>query len=522
MGDDAHPADLARGGSKLIRAAEYVRMSTDHQRYSTENQAAAIRAFAAQRGLEIVRTYADAGKSGLRLEGRDALQRLIEVVTSGQADFEAILVYDVSRWGRFQDADESAYYEYICRRAGIAVHYCAEPFENDGGPIATIVKSVKRAMAGENSRELSSKVFAGQCRLIEKGFRQGGPAGFGLRRLLVDQNGAPKATLGRGEHKSLQTDRVVLISGPDDEVALVRSVYHAFVQEGRSEAQIADDLNARGIPTDLGRPWTRGTVHQLLINEKYIGSNVWNRISFKLKRKRVRNDPSTWIRAPGSFPALVDRDLFDAANAIIAARSARLSDDEMLAALRALLEHQGALSGLIIDEAEDLPSSSAYRHRFGSLLRTYQLVGFRPRRDYRYIEINRALRQLHPEVVDTVLTGLRAAGGSATRDAATDLIAVNGEFTLSLIIARCARTPAGSLRWRVRFDTGLAPDISVVVRMDALNRAPLDYFLFPLIDIGTARLRLTEENGLALDGYRFDSLDPLYALAARSRLREAA
>lgn len=520
--EDPEFTDSARDGSSLVRAAQYVRMSTDHQRYSTENQAAAIQAYAARRGMEIVRTYADAGKSGLRLEGRDALKQLIETVTSGQADFEAILVYDVSRWGRFQDADESAYYEYICRRAGIAVHYCAEQFENDGGPVSTIVKSVKRAMAGEYSRELSSKVFAGQCRLIEKGFRQGGPAGFGLRRLLIDQNGVPKTTLAQGEHKSLQTDRVVLVPGPEDEVAIVQEIYRAFVSKGQTEAQIAKGLNDRGILTDLGRSWTRGTVHQLLINEKYIGTNVWNRVSFKLKKKRVRNDPDTWIRAPNSFPAVVDPLLFEAANQIIAARSARMSDEEMLAALQALLEHQGALSGLIIDEAEGTPSSSAYSHRFGSLLRVYRLVGFRPRRDYRYIEINRALRRLHPNIADDVLNGISAAGGAAERDAETDIVTVNSEFTLSLVIVRCTRTQAGSLRWRVRFDTGLMPDISVVIRMDELNRNPLDYFLFPLLDIGTGRLRLAEENGLALDSYRFDSLDPLYALAERKSLREVA
>lgn len=41
-------------------------------------------------------------------------------------------VYDVSRGGRFQDTDESAHYEFLCRRAEIAVPYCAEQFENDG------------------------------------------------------------------------------------------------------------------------------------------------------------------------------------------------------------------------------------------------------------------------------------------------------------------------------------------------------------------------------------------------------
>jgi DNA invertase Pin-like site-specific DNA recombinase len=154
----------------LVRAAQYVRMSTEHQQYSTENQADVIRQYAEKRGYEIVYTYADEGKSGLRMEGRNSLKRLIEDVQSGAADYEVILVYDVSRWGRFQDADESAYYEYLCKRAGIEVHYCAEQFENDGGPTSTIIKSVKRAMAGEYSRELSAKVFKGQCKLIELGY----------------------------------------------------------------------------------------------------------------------------------------------------------------------------------------------------------------------------------------------------------------------------------------------------------------------------------------------------------------
>ena len=136
-------------------------MSTEHQKYSTENQSEIIQRYAEQRGFTLVRTYEDSGKSGLRLDGRDALKQLIDDVRCGTADFRAILVYDVSRWGRFQDADESAYYEFICKEAGIAVHYCAEQFENDGSLSATIIKSMKRAMAGEYSRELSVKVFAG-------------------------------------------------------------------------------------------------------------------------------------------------------------------------------------------------------------------------------------------------------------------------------------------------------------------------------------------------------------------------
>lgn len=93
-----------------IPAVAYVRMSTDHQKYSTENQLDVIKTYAAARGLTILRVFEDSGRSGLRLDGREALQKLMSEVRSDQADFKAILVYDVSRWGRFQDADEGAYY----------------------------------------------------------------------------------------------------------------------------------------------------------------------------------------------------------------------------------------------------------------------------------------------------------------------------------------------------------------------------------------------------------------------------
>lgn len=168
-----HFHGLAPSETVPVRAAQYVRMSTEHQEYSLENQADAIARYAAANGMHIVRTYSDSAKSGLSIEDRHALQQLIRDVETGAADFRAILVYDISRWGRFQDSDESAHYEYICKRARIAVHYCAEPFLNDGSLPSSLLKAIKRMMAAEYSRELSAKVFAGKRRLIELGFRQG-------------------------------------------------------------------------------------------------------------------------------------------------------------------------------------------------------------------------------------------------------------------------------------------------------------------------------------------------------------
>jgi DNA invertase Pin-like site-specific DNA recombinase len=505
-----------------ILAAQYVRMSTEHQQYSTQNQSKTIGEYAERRGIEIIKTYSDDAKSGLIIGGRRALQQMISDVESGAAEYRVILVYDVTRWGRFQDADESAYYEYRCRKAGMQVAYCAEQFENDGSPTSTIVKSVKRAMAGEYSRELSVKVFAGQCRLIELGYRQGGPAGFGLRRALLNERGEVKAELKRGEHKSLQTDRVILVPGPEEEQRVVRRMFEMFVNEGRPEREIAEILNAEGHRTDLERPWTRATVHQVLTNEKYIGNNVFNKVSFKLKQCRVVNPRDMWIRAEGAYPAIVDKALFLRAREIVDARSRHFSDEELLDALRAILKRQGQLSGLIIDEENDVPSSSAYRSRFGSLLRAYRLIGYEPARDYRYIEINKALRAAHPQIVEEIVEGVAAQGGCAVQAPDTQLLRVNDEFTASVVLARCQATAAGSLRWHIRLDTGLVPDITIAVRMNETNDAPRDFYLLPSIDMTDARLKMAEQNGLWLDAYRTETLDNFYALAGRAKVTEAA
>jgi len=515
---DAEPVRTAQ----RVRSAEYVRMSTEHQQYSTENQSDVIRRYAEEHGMEIVHSYADDGKSGLNIAGRDALLQLIKDVEDGIANFDAILVYDVSRWGRFQDADESAYYEYLCKRANIAVHYCAEPFVNDGSLSSTLLKTIKRTMAGEYSRELSVKVFAGQCRLIELGFRQGGLAGYGLRRLLIDQHRNPKAFLSHGERKSLQTDRVILVPGPKEEMAVVQEIYRRFVEDRQSEREIAEVFNARGLSNEFNRPWTPKTIHQVLTNPKYIGANVFNRKSFKLKRKRVANPPDRWIYREEAFEAIVSADVFRKAQEVIAGRHRNYSNDEMLELLRRLLAEKGVLSGILIDEAADMPSSAAYKSRFKSLLRAYQHIGYTPQRDHAYLEINRRLREYHHTQIEAIIGELKNAGASVQADPSTGLLTINEEFTASLVLARCREIRAGSFRWLLRLDTSLAPDITIAARLQPGNESILDYYLLPGIDALAERVRLAPENGLLLDVYRFEDLSFFFKLAHRQTIEEAA
>jgi len=505
-----------------IPVAQYVRMSTEHQRYSTENQQLAIADYAALHGMRIVKTYADAGKSGLNIGGRLELQQLLADVQKPDVEFKAVLVYDVSRWGRFPDPDEAVMYEQTCKRQGVQIIYCAEQFKNDGSLQSTIIKNIKRSMAAEYARELSVKVFAGQRTLIKKGYRQGGTPGYGLRRQLIDENHNPKAILKRGEHKSIQTDRVLLIPGPRDEIDTVNFIYDLFLNDGVPERTIAMILNDKQINSETGRPWTRGVVHQILTNEKYIGNNVFNRTSFKLKIKHENNDPADWIRKDGAFEAIVSLERFFQARAIIDGRSKHMDDTQMLELLKGILKRHGGLSGIIIDEDDGAPSSSAYRSRFGSLLRAYQLIGFNPKRDYAYIDINRTLRTIYPDIITEISSNIERFGGWATGNQDNNLLTVNNEFTLSVVIAKCKLTPAGSKRWRIRLDASLKPDITIVVRMDQANQKPFDYYIFPSIDFSPSLLPFKEYNSFMLDAYRVRDLEIFYMFAGRELLRKVA
>jgi hypothetical protein len=340
--------------------------------------------------------------------------------------------------------------------------------------------------------------------------------------MLIDQNGQKKAVLKMGEHKSLQTDRVVLVRGPDEEVKTVQWIYQTFITEGKLEPEIAALLNTQGVVTDFGRAWTRGTVHQVLTNEKYIGNNVYHRTSFKLKQKHVVNSPEKWIRADGVFEGVIEPERFFKAQELILARSQKFTDEEMLDKLRGLLNQHGRISGIMIDEREDLPSSAAFRHRFGSLVSAYRLIGYDPHIDYSFIEINRKLRKQHPEIVTSVIRQIETLGASASWDEKTELLCLNNELRVSIVLCRHTTTFAGSSRWVIRLDASLKPDITIAVRMDATNDAIRDYYLLPGIDMTWENLRVAEENGVYMDAYRFDTLDYFLGMAERITLQEAA
>lgn len=513
-------SDRAAGPlARPMLAAAYLRMSTDLQVNSTDNQMEIIATYADRAGFTIAKIYRDEGKSGLRLAGRNALRQLLLDASSGEAGFVAVLVSDVSRWGRFQDPDEAAEIELRCRRAGISVHYCAESFQNDGSLGSSILKTVKRVMAGEYSRELSAKVWHGQASLVRQGYHLGGRPGYGLRRLLIDAAGRSKGILARGEVKSIASDRVILVPGPPEEIAVIKRIFALFAVEKKSAREIASILNREGIVPDTGAAWNAGIVERILVNEKYVGNSVWGRTSSTLRTPRCARSPSNWVRCDQAFAPVVDITLFDKACARMSKLAAKSSDETMLDGLRQLLMKSGKLTAQTINTCGHCPSSAAYIYRFGSLRSAYEKIGYRTKRDYRVVLERSAVRAREEALRFDLMARLDEAGHRSER--AGKLIRVDKRWTVLACIASCRKSNRHrELRWHVPSHAMTPADFKIAARLDASNRQIIDYYIFPSGSCAWRGLVLTLHNERVIDAYRRETLDEFIAMTRRVRMEE--
>ncbi|WIV87974.1 recombinase family protein [Proteus appendicitidis] len=501
---------------KKILVAIYLRMSTEHQKYSIDNQKKYIQQYALIHNMEILYIYDDEGKSGISVSGRNNFNRLIQDVVTQKINIEALLVYDVSRFGRFQDNDEAGYYSYLLKSHGVRIIYCAENIPDSSPEIEMLTLPALRYAAGAYSRNLSIKVFAGHVNLVNRGYFQGGIAGYGLRRKLIDSTHNDKFILQSGERKCLQTDRTILVPGPDDELLIINRIFNMFIFKNYSEYLISEKLNEENIKHSNDTQWTRSKVHNILINERYIGNYVYNKTSKKLKSKKIKNPKEDWIRYSNYFPPIVSPEKYRLAQEIIKNRSIHLSDIDIINYLKKKLKEQGKLSGFIIDEDDTGPSSSIISNRFGGLINAYKLIGYIPERNYSFIEINKELRKKHQTIISEIYKKINISDKIILKD---ETILINKNLKVSLIISKCKKTPAGNLRWIVRFDRGLLADISIIVRMDSKNKNSVDYFILPSFEIIEKKLHIKEKNSQLIDLYRFDNLNLFLSMLSQDNRR---
>jgi DNA invertase Pin-like site-specific DNA recombinase len=354
-------------------------MSTTDQQNSIPIQRAAIQQYATLHGYEVVATYSDSGKSGVEIKHRAGLRQLLHDVVGGQTRFRIILVYDVSRWGRFQDTDESAHYEFLCRSAGVPIHYCAEQFENNGSMPNAIMKALKRTMAAEYSRELAIKVLAGQRRIAAQGFHAGGTAGYGLRRMLISSDGRRKQILELNERKNVKSDRIILVPGPRHEVECIRTIFALAAEKRKTPQQIAEELNRRRMKGYGDKSWNKCSVYNVLKNEKYMGSNVWGKTAKPFNKYDRKLPSSAWTTKAGAFAPLVSPRQFACVQRVLKKRLTKTKrpDKYFLNRMRMVLAREGKITQKLLRKRR-IYNNSAYRRRFGSIMQAYERIGYEP------------------------------------------------------------------------------------------------------------------------------------------------
>ena len=505
---------MSRGG--LVPAAQYLRMSKQTQQYSLLNQREAIRSYAIRNGFLIVRTYLDAGRTGVNLRQRPGMRNLLHDVESGRPDFKAILTYDVSRWGRFQDTDEAASYEFLCKRAGIGVHYCAEEFSNCGSASSSIAKILKRMMAAEYSRELSVKVYASQRRLAQLGFRMGGPPPYGLRRLIVSPDGTPTQNLVRGERKGSGKCHVILVPGPKSEVDCVRLIFSMALDPQRSTSQIASALNSQ---QRVIQPWTKRKVFRILTNPVYAGCGVWGRTTQKIQGHLRRLSPSRWILAAGSYKPIVEKETFERVRTLLTARkSPRKPDEELLLKLKLLLKKKRELSTRILSDAPGIPGAATYVRHFGSLREAYRRIGYRT--SERVAKINQSSHQTR-ELRKQLLEHLQSLFPDALRvkhypGLTREIIEVDGKIRVSVYLCRETALPAQNRKWVLRIRPAERRNLALVALVDSTLCRIRGFYLLPPFGDSIKLFRFFRENDSRFaGGEKLKALGDLCAAARR-------
>jgi DNA invertase Pin-like site-specific DNA recombinase len=301
--------------SPVKKAVAYYRHSAeDKQENSIPIQREHAERFAKEHQLEIIHEEADEGKTGL-LATRPGFERLFkDWVLNPAAAFDYILVYDVSRWGRFQDQDESAHYEFLCKQHGKRVVYVSKGFPKDEEQlIAHLQTSIDRYMAADYSRQLSDKVFHGCVKVSQQGYSAGGTSCYGMTRILLDAEKKPVRTLKRGEWKALSNERVTFAPAGDGTTEVVKEIFTLLVEKWQTPKEIAETLNDKGTPSPGGKKWDTEKVVKILSNETYTGTRVYNRTWGRLRQKTHPNPRSEWVLRANAFPAVVDGDIFSEA-----------------------------------------------------------------------------------------------------------------------------------------------------------------------------------------------------------------
>lgn len=269
-------------------AAAYARFSSDNQRAeSIDAQFADIDRYAERMGYTVVARYADEAKSATT-DRRPEFQRMISDAETGA--FAAVLVFKLDRFSR--DRYDFAFYRRKLARSGVKIVSINENLSDD--PESVIMESVLEGMAEYYSRNLSRDVMRkGLLPNAEKCIFNGGTPPLGY-------------DIDADHHYALNPY----------EAETVRMIFQMYA-DGKGYDKIIRALSAEGRMSKQGNPLSKSAIYEMLHNERYKGTYIYNVQAAKdvdgRRSTRRHKDDSEIVRVPGGVPRIVSDELWDSA-----------------------------------------------------------------------------------------------------------------------------------------------------------------------------------------------------------------
>jgi DNA invertase Pin-like site-specific DNA recombinase len=482
--------------TKPIRAkavAYYRHSAQDRQENSIPIQRDRVSKFAREHGIEIIREFADYGKSGLSTEGREDFKKIMEMIVDTSKEFEYVLVLDMSRWGRYQDIDLSAHYRALCKQYGRKVIYTDMGMRDEKDPGYHFILLAEAMRAAKYSAELSEKVFYGCKKIAEQGFRAGGMPPYGTYRLLLDEQRRPVQILKPGQRKSIQNQRVTLTPGDEKEQEVIRRIFKEFTSDKKDYQRIADGLNKENIPSPGGKKWRCETISNILINEIYIGTMVYNKTASRLQSRTIKNPKDLWVRTNDAFTPIVDKEVFQEAEQLILQEKEeyerRHSKEDMITKLKDLYQHNGFISAKQISSNKEMLNPQYYTTKFMSL--------------------DMAFQNMFPEVISKTRESVKDLLTLSTKkiEDYDDYIVLNDSF--SVLIQPSVPIPHGyGGYWSFRLDPRLEVDVTLGVPLSNSNEYNiLGYMAFPRIMTQDRNIRVFNSSDGPIERFGYRDLE---------------
>lgn len=291
----------------MKQAIAYLRKSTDMQETSLEQQKAKVLQFAKEHSIKVIEFFAEEA-CGEKVEGRPQFREMIECCKSNEV-FQYVLVYDISRWGRFENPKEAVYWEVEVERAGRKVVFISEGFKEDS--IGTsITNFVKSAEASEYLKNIRRQTIRGMVFNAKKGFWMGGRPPYGYDRAIVE-NGKIIEVLPQGKQKGIKDQKIKLVINKK-QAKIIRTIFVMFAKQGLSTHSIVTYLNQNQHAIPRGRMWAKASLWRILHNDVYIGTLVYNRENkHKRRGKHKYNPKNEWIIVENAHEAIIPMELWE-------------------------------------------------------------------------------------------------------------------------------------------------------------------------------------------------------------------